>query len=294
MYEGSILKNIGSGSVNMDEAKRKRVAISITEDDLTEDSLIENIASLAEYPRVTHRQYVINRTEQQNAIWSDFLGSRGRISLRPETREASTEAVLFWLASLLQFTALVLSYSKETMFGGSIFRTTILEILFGAAGILAACYKQWRAWLNSIKSNETKELRELDEATRRNRQNKSIHMTGFIISSNLAGCAMMCCGFALLFLFDREGYSFLKSTMYFTGLTIFTLMIVDNVVMNKLAEGKSIVEHDQVKLLLHEMKEELFEELQLNNKYERVKTLRDYIQKFEAFKLQPKGYIYPV
>ena len=269
----------------MEDQRRKRVAISIAEDE-TEDSLVENVVSLSQYPRVTNRQYVINRTEQQSAIWSDLLGESRRISLKREDRETTIEAALFWLGSLLQFLALILSFSKDTLHGGSILRTTLLEILFGMGGILVTCYKQWKSWKNLIDAGK--------HDKEQNLPNKSVHVSGFIITSNLAGCAMMASGFTLLLLFDKNEYTFLRSTMYFTGLTIFTLMIVDNIVMNKLAEGKAIVEQDQFKLLIHELKEELFEVLQTSNKYERVKTLRDYLEKFEAFKLQPKGYIYPI
>lgn len=270
----------------MEDRRHKSVAISIAEDEMTEDSLVENVVSLSQYPRVTHRQYVINRTEQQNAIWSDLLGAKRRISLKLEDRETTIEAALFWLGSLLQFIALILSFSKDTLHGDSILRTTLVEILFGIGGIIVTCYKQWKAWaclVNACRSDD-----------KQNSKGKAVHVNGFIITSNLAGCALMCSGFTLLFLFDKNDYTFLKSTMYFTGLTIFSLMMVDNIIMNKLAEGQATTEHDQFKLLIHELKEELFEILQLTNKYERVKTLRDYLEKFEAFKLQAKGYIYPI
>ena len=270
----------------MENPRGKAVAVSMADDDLTEDSLVENVISLSQYPRITHRQYVINRAEQQNAIWCDLLGARRNISLKPEDRETTVEAGLFWLGSLLQFTALILSFSKETLQGGSILRTTLLEILFGVGGALITCYKQWKSWTCLIKICQGEKGWKSPK--------KSGHVNGFIITSNLAGCAMMCSGFSLLYVFDKSDYTFLKSTMYFTGLTMFTLIIVDNIIMNKLAEGKSILEQDQFKLLIHELKEELFEVLQLSNKYERVKTLRDYLEKFEAFKLQPKGYIYPI
>ena len=287
MYEGSILKNSGSGG--MEDAKCKRVAIAVVEDDLTDSSLMVNIASLAEYPRITHRQYVINKTEQQNAIWNDMLGARGKISFKKENRISTIEAALHWFGNLLLFIALIFSYSKDTLTGSSVLRTTILELLFSVSGILVSCYKQWRAWGSVTSANEA-----ISTEPNGIRNSNAVHMNGFIITSNLAGCALICSGFTLLLLFDRSEYTFLKSTMYFTGLTIFALMIVDNVIMNKMSEGRAIVEQDQFKLLIHELKEELFEELQLSNKYERVKTLRDYIEKFDAFKLKSKGYIYPI
>ena len=270
----------------MEDSRRKRVAISVVEEEETERSLVADVVSLSQYPRVTHRQYVINRTEQENVIWNDLLGSRRKISLKKDDREMTVEAVLFWFGSLLQFIALILSFSKETMYGGSILLTTLLEIFFGASGILIACYKQWKSWTYLMATSK--------RDSERRRTNKSVHIHGFIITSNLAGCAMMFSGFTLLFLFDKEDYTFLRSTMYFTGLTIFTLMVVDNIVMNKITEGRATLEQDQFKLVIHELKEELFEVLQVSNRYERVKVLRDYLEKFEAFKLQPKGYIYPI
>ena len=271
----------------MEDSRCKRVTISVMEEEEVMDHpLVENVVSLSQYPRVTRRQYVINRTEQENAIWNDLLGLRRKISLKKEDRETTVEAALFWLASLFEFIALILSFSKDTIHGGSIMLTTLLEIFFGACGILVTCYKQWKAW--------TYLMATCKKENEQSSTNRSVHIHGFIITSNLAGCAMMFSGFTLLFLFDRDDYTFLRSTMYFTGLTIFTLMVVDNIIMNKITEGKAIVEEDQFKLLIHELKEELFEVLQGSNSYERVKVLRDYLEKFEAFKLQPKGYIYPI
>jgi len=270
----------------MEDSRSKRVVISEVQEEGTEDSLVENIVSLSQYPRVTHRQYVVNRTEQENALWNDLLGSRRKISLKKEDRETTVEATLFWFASLLQFIALILSFSKETMHGGSIMLTTVIEIFLGACGILVTCYKQWKSWTYQMTTSKHKNVR--------SNKNASVHIHGFIITSNLAGCAMMLSGFTLLFLFDKDDYTFLRSTMYFTGLTIFTLMVVDNIVMNKITEGRATMEEDQFKLLIHELKEELFEVLQVNNRYERVKVLREYLEKYEAFKLQPKGYIYPI
>lgn len=275
----------------MDENRSKKIAISIPEDEMTEESLMENIVILKEYPRVTQRHLVINRLEQQNAIWHDLLGNRAKISCSVTDRETSIEAALFWISCFFQFLALVLSYSKETMSSKAVLKTTMAEILFGLAGILTACYKQWRSW--TCKSDLQDSENYLGEGEGRVALT-SLHVSGFIIASNLAGCIMLLCGFTLLFFFDREGHEFLKSMMYFTGLTIFALAVVDNVVMNKLVEGRAVMKQDQMRLLLHEIKEELFEELQLENKYERVKTLRDYIQRFELFRLQPRSYIYPV
>ncbi len=192
---------------------------------------------------------------------------------------------------MLHFGALVLSYSKDTMSSKSVLKTTILEILFAIFGVLMACYKQWRAWVFVVKLENSENLSGNDKDLIKKR---SLHMSGFIITSNVVGCAMLFSGFILLLFFDRESFSFLKSMVYFTGLTIFVLIILDNIIMSKLLEVKSLIEQDQMKLFWHEVKEELFQELQSNSKYERVKILRDYFQKFPMFQLKPKNYIYAV
>eukprot|EP00794_Sanderia_malayensis_P000565 gene565-1223_t len=255
----------------------------------------KHFITLNDYPRATNRKYVINKYEQHHAIWGDLLGSKGRISFHKQHRGQAIECVLFWLSSLVQFSALVLSFSKDTMSGKEILRATILELLLAMLGICVACYKQWKSWSFLVKFDINSEHFTDNGRNSGGRfEGKTFHIGGFIITSNLVGCSMLFCGFILLLFFDRHYFSFLKSMVYFTGLTIFVLFIVDNIIMSKLLEAKCLIQQDKVKLILHEMKEELFQELQTANKYHRVKILRDYFLTFPIFQLKQKDYIFPV
>lgn len=274
---------------NKDQKQSKQVSIAMLEAEGSITTMIQNIAMLKDFPRITQRQYVINKTEQHKAIWGDLLGSKGRFTCDKDEKDASIVAGLFWISQLFHLLALVLSYSKETMSGSAILNATLLEILFAMVGVLLACYKQWREWI-TVTSQRDSALLQNEHVF----HNSAVHMSGFIIASNMAGCSMLFCGFILLYFFDQQTYTFLKSMVYFTGLTIFALSLVDNIIMAKLKEGKTLMENDQMKLLLHEVKEELFEELQMKNKYERVKVLRDFINKSKIFRLKPKSYIYPI
>ena len=269
--------------------EKHKVVKVLVDEESTASSLVLDLAFLKDYPRVTHRHYVINRREQRQHIWSNILGNKGVFTLDKKYRTEMIESVMFWLANIFQFIALVLSFSKDTSDSSEIFRLSIFELVFAVYGILIACFKQWRKWRNE---NKAREVESTSEKGREAFSGQSIHMGGFIISSNLVGCAMLICGFILLYMFDKSGCTFLRKMIYFTGLIVFILAIADNIIMNRMMEGENIIKQDQMRLLIHELKEELFEELQLCNKYERVKTLRDYIHKYELFKIQQKGYLF--
>ena len=93
-------------------------------------------------------------------------------------------------------------------------------------------------------------------------------------------------GFLLFRTLDKDKHSYLTYTKFTTAIALFWAGIMDGVLINAVREVTTNIRMDVYRLVIHELKEELFAVYKKISNTERIQSIEQYIQAKEIFKIR--------
>ena len=238
---------------------------------------------LRDYPYTLNKYYVINRADKWRRFTDENLDKdeEGKKSILCARRPHSKH-IIFLATCTCFFLATLLSLSKQNTSHNVLLNISVAELFFSLCGIAAMFYKQW-TWLAE---DYMSVLVECDYAQ---------FLTGLrriyfnpkhlVIAINIFFFLLDFGVFFLLMYFNTILYLQLKDTLYFRIISVFTLLVYDYVIYILLSNRDREIETSAIKLVLHEVKEELIETLMKKSYFKRINEIETFLDTKPLFQI---------
>ena len=254
------------------------------------------VVRLKDFPRAseTKTTYGIDVKLQKQKSWQALKHPFPGCGYCHRDTSKTYWAVLFWLGIILSTMSLGLSFVKDSHEHDTIpvmLYYSIAEMITGMTAILVLFLKHVVKWRGMKRSH--KGILEPKPAIKGKMHILTILRNPFtkILVAWISLELTILIGFTLLYSLDKDQHAYLTYTKYTTTAALFLAENMDVILTDLLHKVITRNKMDVYRLVIHELKQELFIIHSKMDNIERVKSIEQYIQAQDIFKIHDNDHI---